>query len=107
MSFDGRDLPSALRGKGIPDGLPSTVQKRVFSETATSTDAVASGTYRVRLLATAACHVAFATTPTATTASMLVPANSPEYFHIEGGQKVSVLSANGTATGTLCVTEMR
>lgn len=106
--LDGRNLPVALRGKGLQGGLPSTTQKRVFSETATSTAAVGASSYYVRLLATGACHVDFAETPSATSASMLVAANTPEYFHIEGGHKVGVVSLDGgTATGTLYVTEMR
>lgn len=107
MSYDSRDLPILLRGKDLPYGLPSTEHNLTFSETATNTDAVGSSTYWVRLVANAACRVDFATTPTATTATMRIPANWPEYFMIEPGHKVSVLSDAGTATGSLNVVEFR
>ena len=83
------------------------MQSLTFSETATSTAAVGTTTYCVRLLATASCYVDMAQTPTATSATMLLAANVPEYFLIQASHKVSVLSADGTATGTLCVTEVR
>ena len=100
-------LPVELRGKGLQVGLlnAGTEQALSFSETATSSAAVASDAYCVRLVAIgSACHIDIAETPTATTAKTYLPADSPEYFHIEGGHKVSVIQ--NAATGTLIITEV-
>ena len=106
MSLDGRDLPVAIRGKAFMFGLPSTTQTISFSETATSSAAVATGAYCVRMVADQPVAVAFATTPTATTAtSMRLAANWPEYFYIQPSQKVSAVKT-GATNGTLYITEM-
>lgn len=106
MSLDGRDLPSTVRRAAFAGGLPSTTQTKAFTETATSSSAVGSAAYCVRLVADKACHVAFATTPTATTAtSMRLAAETPEYFLIQPGHKISVVKS-GADNGTLYITEM-
>lgn len=56
----------------------------------------------VRLVATAACYVAFGDDPEATSDSMYMPANVPEQFQFTPGEKVSVLQVSGG--GTLYIT---
>lgn len=101
----GRDLSADMLGKGMQIALPGTTQAVAFTETATASAAVGSTTYAVRLVADKACHVEFATTPSATTAKMLLPAGVTEYFHIAGGQKVGVV--RNAENGTLYVTEVK
>jgi hypothetical protein len=70
----------------------------------TITNAVNDQTRVVRVVCTSDAHVRIGTNPTATTSDPLVPANTPEYFAIARGEKVSAVQA--TAGGTLHVTEM-
>jgi hypothetical protein len=65
--------------------------------------AVGADTTLVRLVATEACYVAIGDNPTATSSSMYLPAATPEYFGIGGGQKVAALQV--ASGGVLNVTE--
>jgi hypothetical protein len=56
----------------------------------------------VRLVATAACYVAFGAAAVATAASMYLPANVPEIFQFTPGELVSVLQVAGA--GNLYIT---
>ena len=47
----------------------------------------------IRLHTDATCRVAFGQNPTASTASMRVPANATEYFGVIPGQRVAVISS--------------
>jgi hypothetical protein len=46
----------------------------------------------VRVSTDATCSIAFGANPTATTASMRLPANSTEYFAVMPGMKIAVIS---------------
>ncbi len=84
---------------------PGTSQVKAYTGTAGVIDnAIGAGTNVVRVFCTTAAYIAFGTAPTATTSDIPVPANTPEYFLISPGHKVSaVQSASG---GNLHVTEM-
>jgi len=57
----------------------------------------------VRLVSTTDCFVAFGSNPTAnTTTSLFLPANSPEYFQFNSGDKVAVIQ--NAAAGNLYIT---
>jgi hypothetical protein len=58
--------------------------------------------YIVRLVATAACFVAFGTSPVATASSMYLAPNVPERFAFNNGDLISALQAVGG--GTLYIT---
>lgn len=67
-------------------------------------NATSAQTKVVRIVLTSAGYIAFGTAPTATTSDYYMPANVPEYFIINGAQKVSAVQAS--AGGALHVTEM-
>lgn len=66
--------------------------------------AFGAGTNTVRVVVTSAAFIAFGTSPTATTSDVYVPANVPEYFHVNPGEKASAVQVS--AGGTLHVTEV-
>ena len=70
----------------------------------TISTAINSRTSVVRVLCTTDSYVAFGASPTATTASMIVPANQAEYFVMVGTEKVSAVQVS--TGGVLHVTEM-
>lgn len=73
------------------------------SSAATST-AFATGSTIARIVATEDCHLAFATSPTATTSDTFLPAKQVEYFKITAGEKVAAIQSS--TAGTVYVTEM-
>lgn len=86
-------------------GRLGTHQKVAYTGTAgTISNAVGTGTQKVRVLCTTAAYIAIGNDPTATANDVYVPAETPEYFTITAGMKVSAIqSASG---GTLHVTEI-
>ena len=58
----------------------------------------------VRVVCSTAAYIAFGVSPTATASDMYVPADSPEYFRVPPGHKVSAVQV--ASGGTLYVTEM-
>lgn len=84
---------------------PSTHQKVTYTGTAgTISNAVGTQSRVVRIVCTSAAYIVFAKTPTATTSDVYVPADKPEYFTINPGEKVSAVQVS--SGGTLHVTEM-
>lgn len=90
----------------------STTQAVAFTAaSAASTNAFATGTCQVRVVANSACHIVVAGTPVATTSDPFLPANWVEYLTVSPGEKIAAIrAATGglvTATdGTLWVTEV-
>lgn len=88
---------------------PSTTGTKITtSGTSQQTSAITSGDKPfviVRLLTTADCYVERGTNPTATSSSMRLVANSPEYFKLNNNDKLAVLqvSAAGTFSYTIMV----
>lgn len=66
--------------------------------------AVGTQIYKVRVVVTSAAFITIDNSPTATAASVYMPADSPEYFTITPGQSVSAIQS--ASNGTLHVTEI-
>lgn len=88
-------LASTVDGVVTAVPMPSTTDQTVdFSGGADSSDAFASETTFVQVVADAACHIAFGDDPTATTDNFLLPANVPRIYGVRGGQKVSAIATS-------------
>jgi hypothetical protein len=84
---------------------PGTHQSVAYTAAAgTITNAVADTTRVVRVYCTTAAFIKIGTNPTATASDVPVAANTPEYFAIAKGEKVSAIQQS--AGGNLHVTEM-
>ena len=82
-----------------------TTQKVTTSGTSAATsNAVGSQIRVVRLKATEDMHIAFGTSPTATTSDPLLSAGETEYVDISPSLKVAAIQAS--TAGTLYVTEV-
>lgn len=70
-----------------------------YTGTAGNSAAAATGIVAVRVVATTAAHVAIGKTVTATASDALLPANTPAFFKIFDGERVSVIqnAAGGNA----------
>lgn len=89
----------------IGTGRLGTHQSKAYTGTAGTIDnAVAAGTYKVRVVVTSAAYIKIEGSPTATTADVYMAADVPEYFSIRPGEKVSAIQVS--AGGTLHVTEI-
>lgn len=84
---------------------PGITQTKAYTGTAGVIDnAISNGITVVRVWLSTAGFIAIGAAPTATTSDIPMPANTPEYFIVPPGAKVSaVQSASG---GNLFVTEM-
>ena len=72
---------------------PVASQKFTISGTTAQSAAFNSATRFVRLQTDTACYVIFGSSPTALTAqSMPLAANAPEYFAVNGGDKVAAIT---------------
>lgn len=85
-----------------PTGTTQTIT--TSGSSAATSSAVATTTRVVRIVTTEDCHIAFATSPTATTSGPFLPAKQVEYFKITGGHKVAAIQSS--TAGTVYVTEM-
>lgn len=89
------EAPRSADVGGVPQiaRVPALAEQAVSFTTATQSAAFNTNTRFVRIYASAACHVAFAASPTATTSSMPIAATTAEYFAVTPGQKLSVVQA--------------
>lgn len=86
-------------------GRLGTHQNVAYTGTAgTIATAMSAGIHKCRVVVTTAAYVKIGSSPTATTADVYMPADSPEYFTIAEGEKVSALQLS--SGGTLHVTEV-
>lgn len=67
------------------------------SSTANST-AFPAGTKNVRVVTTTHCYVEVGTSPTATSASFMLPAYVVEYFTVVAGEKIAILKVADAGT---------
>jgi hypothetical protein len=89
----------------IGTGRLGTHQSAAYTGTAgTITNAIGSGSYKVRVVVTSAAYVKVGDSPTATNSDVYMAADAPEYFSCTPGQKVSAIQVS--AGGTLHVTEI-
>jgi len=68
-----------------------STEKVTSSGTSAQSAAFADNIYYVRVVADAACHIEFGSSPTATTSKVYVPADDIEYFKVSPGEKVAVI----------------
>lgn len=74
--------------------LPALADQAVTFTTTTQSAALSGSTCLVRLVASAACHIAVGTNPTATTSNAVkLAADSPEYFEVKPGHIIAVVAA--------------
>jgi hypothetical protein len=86
-------------------GLLGTHQSAAYTATAgTITTAITDGVNKIRVICTSAAYVKIGNSPTATSSDVYMAADSPEYFTIKPGMKVSAIQVS--AGGTLHVTEI-
>jgi hypothetical protein len=89
----------------VGTGYLGTHQSVAFSGTAgTISSTIGTGTFKARVVVTAAAYIKIDSSPTATSSDVYMPADSPEYFSIRPGQKVSAIQVS--SSGTLHVTEV-
>jgi hypothetical protein len=85
-----RDESGALVPVGNEPAL--AVQALTLGGESSQSQAFSAKTRFVRVLAEADCSVAFGANPTATTAKAKIPANVPEYFGVQPGQKMALIA---------------
>jgi hypothetical protein len=91
-------------GDGIFQAIYPGCSTHVTFGAVTATTLFGSGTQLVRLHASEDCFIAIGNSPTATTTTIFLPADTTEYFCVSGStDRISVIS-NGTS-GVLHVTE--
>lgn len=84
---------------------PGATQTKAYTGTAGTIDnAIGEGINVIRVWLSTAGYIAIGSSPTATTSDIPMPANTPEYFIVPPGSKVSAIQAS--SGGTLHVTEM-
>lgn len=84
---------------------PGTTQVKGYTDTAGTIDsAISDGITVIRVWLSTAGYVAVGASPTATTSDIPMPADTPEYFVVPPGAKVSAIQAS--SGGNLHVTEM-
>lgn len=71
---------------------PAVAEQKVAFSTATASAAFDSGTKFVKLTADADCHVEFGADPTAAVTNQPLKANTPQFFGVVAGQKVSAIN---------------
>ena len=80
---------------------PTTVQMMSSSGTSSQSSAFAAYTYYVRICADADCHILFGSNPTATSSSIFIPANQPEIFKVNPGEKVAAIGSANVSVSEL------
>ena len=84
---------------------PSTTQTVAVGATSAASSAFGSQTNEIRIVTTVDAYVEFASSPTATSSSLIIPAFTVEYFSVTPATKVAMLRV-GSTTGTSRVTEL-
>jgi|TARA_E500000318_G_scaffold94091_1_gene93383 hypothetical protein len=80
---------------------PTTVQMMSSSGTSSQSSAFGSYTYYVRICADADCHILFGSNPTATSSSIFIPADQPEIFKVNPGEKVAAIGSANVSVSEL------
>ena len=75
----------------------------VAGTSAATSNAFGADTRVVRLAATTACYISIGSSPTATSANAILPANTVDYIIVEPSDKIAALQVS--AGGALSVTE--
>ena len=80
---------------------PTTVQMMSSSGSSSQSSAVGADTYYVRICADADCHILFGSNPTATSSSIFIPADQPEIFKVNPGEKVAAIGSANVSVSEL------
>lgn len=95
---------AAIPGTSLPGINPSVSQKVAFTGTSAQSAAFQSSTQVIQVVATAACFLAFGSSPTAVAdTSLYLPPNVPMFIGVSGGMKVAAIQSVGA--GNLFITE--
>lgn len=85
--------------------LPGTTQALTTGAASVASAAFGPQTYAIRVVATAACHIAFGPAPVATASDALIAPNlRGEFIGVTPGEKLAVIE--DTAAGKLYITEL-
>lgn len=97
--------PQAGSQMSLPAIMPGVTTTRTTGVASAATAVL--GARLVRLVCTGDCHIVFGVNPTATTADMLLPAGTVEYFVCDPLHKIGVIrtSADGILYITAAVEE--
>lgn len=83
-------MPIDANGNVLQIGkMPEATTQVVTYTTSTQSAAFSAETRFIRVIASAAAHLAFGSNPTATATSMWVPASTAEFFAVWPSQKVA------------------
>jgi hypothetical protein len=88
----------------FPNTPRAVAQKVTVGATHAESSAFAAATKRIRLVATVDTYIALGSAPTATSSSLYLVANVPEFFGVIAGEKVSALRVGGS-DGVLSIAE--
>ena len=80
---------------------PTTVQMMSSSGTSSQSSAFGAYTLYVRICADADCHILFGSSPTATSSSIFIPADQPEIFKVNPGEKVAAIGSANVSVSEL------
>jgi len=74
--------------------MPSNVDQTVtIGATSAQSSAFQASTNLIRVVADATCAIAIGANPTATATNLFLPANVVEYFEVQPGNKIAVITA--------------
>lgn len=98
-------LSDAIESKGanFPAIRPGTSQRLAFKSGAVSSEPFGTGTELILLTSTDHCYVKFGENPVATPLDIFIVAETPYYFGVTPGERLSVLPVQGA--GDLSVIE--
>lgn len=85
-------LPTNGSGQVVPVvSSQDQTNNNVTFTTTTQSAAFQPNTRFIRVVCPVACHLEFGENPTATTASLYLPADTVEYFGVKPGEKVALV----------------
>tara|TARA_R110002126_G_scaffold128212_5_gene270706 strand:+ start:360 stop:644 length:285 start_codon:yes stop_codon:yes gene_type:complete len=84
---------------------PGATQTVAVAASSAASSAFNAHTREIRIVTTVDSYVAFDAAPTASSASLIIPAFTVEYFRVDSASKVAFLRV-GSITGTARVTEL-
>tara|TARA_Y100000310_G_scaffold143942_2_gene143279 strand:- start:331 stop:657 length:327 start_codon:yes stop_codon:yes gene_type:complete len=101
-------MPTDDDGTIIPVLKIGTVQNIAINAIAhtVSPNAFTSGKRVVRVVCSKAAYIAFGSDPAASSATLYMPVDVPEYFWIDDADKISVIAAVSGESGICSVSEM-
>lgn len=97
--------PEDNEARPLPAIFPGTSQRLAVGGSSNQSAAFGETTGMIRLSPTTDCFVAFGANPTATNASLFLPAGSVEYFGVSPGEKIACLQVS--TAGHLNVVEAK